>query len=153
LIRPVSVAAYAPETAGTHDIYVATTRAQAAVPAQVFDGRRSDQLSFARISVSVPPVHKTGAVERPAGRFANPAKYFTATDLVSYSDGPAFAASLRADLARNGGRALVFVHGYNNLFDDSVYRLTQIVHDSGFVGTPVLFSWASGGRAVDYVYD
>jgi esterase/lipase superfamily enzyme len=27
------------------------------------------------------------------------------------------------------------------------------VHDAGYDGTPVLFSWASGGRTVDYVYD
>lgn len=31
--------------------------------------------------------------------------------------------------------------------------MTQLVHDSGYTGTPVLFSWASGGRLTDYVYD
>ena len=31
--------------------------------------------------------------------------------------------------------------------------LTQIVHDSGYPGTPVLFSWASGAKTTDYVYD
>ncbi|TIV09250.1 MAG: alpha/beta hydrolase, partial [Mesorhizobium sp.] len=35
----------------------------------------------------------------------------------------------------------------------AVYRLTQIVHDSGYPGTPVLFSWASGAKTTDYVYD
>jgi esterase/lipase superfamily enzyme len=48
---------------------------------------------------------------------------------------------------------MVFVHGYNTGFDDAVYRLTQIVHDSGYPGTPVLFSWASGAKTTDYVYD
>src|SRR5690606_12791667 len=32
-------------------------------------------------------------------------------------------------------------------------RAAQIVHDSGYTGTPVLFSWASTGRTVDYIYD
>jgi len=153
MMLPYTTAAAPTQIAGTHDIYVATTRARAKDAAQVFDGQRSDALSLARVTVSVPSVHKTGEIERPKGRFANPAKYFAASDLVSYPDEQAFAAALRADIARRGGRALVFVHGYNNLFDDSVYRITQIVHDSGYTGTPVLFSWASGGKTVDYVYD
>lgn len=153
LILPYSVAAAPAETAGTHQVFIATTRAKAEQTAQVFDGRRSEGLSLGRVTISVPPVHKTGQVERPKGRVANPAKYFTASDLITYPDDSAFVAAVRADLARHGGRALVFIHGYNNLFDDSVYRAAQIVHDSGYAGTPVLFSWASGGRTVDYVYD
>jgi esterase/lipase superfamily enzyme len=152
LILPYSVASAA-ATAGTHEIFIATTRAQAQDPAQVFDGRRSDQLSLGRVAVSVPPVHKTGQIERPRGRVANPSKYFTASDFVAYPDEAAFVRALKTDLARNDGRALVFIHGYNNLFDDAVYRATQIVHDANYAGTPVLFSWASGGRTVDYVYD
>jgi esterase/lipase superfamily enzyme len=47
----------------------------------------------------------------------------------------------------------VFIHGYNTAFDAAVYRMTQIVHDASYTGTPVLFTWASGGSTVDYVYD
>lgn len=47
----------------------------------------------------------------------------------------------------------MFIHGYNTQFDDAVYRITQIVQDSGYKGAPVLFTWASAGRALDYVYD
>jgi len=65
----------------------------------------------------------------------------------------AFAQSVDAAARADSGRALVFVHGYNTDFDDAVYRTTQIVHDSGYSGAPILFSWASGGRTVDYVYD
>jgi len=28
------------------------------------------------------------------------------------------------------GKVLIFVHGFNNRFDDAVYRFAQIVHDS-----------------------
>jgi Alpha/beta hydrolase of unknown function (DUF900) len=35
--------------------------------------------------------------------------------------------------------------GYNNLFDEAVYRLAQIVQDSKAPGIPVLFSWPSKG--------
>src|SRR5690606_38343833 len=34
-----------------------------------------------------------------------------------------------------------------------VYRITQIAHDTGYKGTPVLFSWASAGKITGYVYD
>ena len=34
-----------------------------------------------------------------------------------------------------------------------MYRLTQIAHDAGYKGTPILFTWASAGRTIDYVYD
>ncbi|MBL8583314.1 MAG: alpha/beta fold hydrolase, partial [Rhizobiaceae bacterium] len=66
---------------------------------------------------------------------------------------PSFEDQLRREIARNGGRAMVFVHGYRNSFDSAVYRMTQIVHDAGYEGTPVLFSWASAGRTADYIYD
>jgi esterase/lipase superfamily enzyme len=153
LLRPEVTAVAADRIAGTHDIFIATTRAHARNKAQVFDGQRSETPNFAKVTISVPAIHKTGEIERPKGRTARPDKFFTATELTAYSDDAAFEAALRADLARHDHRALVFVHGYNNLFDDAVYRMTQLVHDSGFAGTPVLFSWASGGRAVDYVYD
>src|SRR4051794_27943926 len=151
MLLPYATPAAASAVAGTHEIFVATTRARAKVAAQVFDGSRSEALNLARITVSVPAIHQTGKIERPKGRTANAAKYFTASDLVAYPDDAAFVAAIRQDIARHGGHVLVFVHGYNNLFDDAVYRTAQIIQDSGYAGTPVLFSWASGGRAVDYV--
>ena len=30
-----------------------------------------------------------------------------------------------------GGHAMVFVHGFNNRYEDSVFRFAQIIHDSG----------------------
>jgi esterase/lipase superfamily enzyme len=50
---------------------------------------------------------------------------------------------------------LVFVHGFNNRFDDAVYRFAQIVHDSKAPVIPVLFTWPSRGelRLRAYTYD
>jgi esterase/lipase superfamily enzyme len=48
---------------------------------------------------------------------------------------------------------LVFIHGYNTRFDDAVFRFAQIVHDSGFKGVPVLFTWPSRGSLLSYPYD
>ena len=50
---------------------------------------------------------------------------------------------------------LIFVHGFNNRFDDAVYRFAQIVHDSKAEAVPVLFTWPSRGdvRLRSYTYD
>jgi esterase/lipase superfamily enzyme len=53
----------------------------------------------------------------------------------------------------NGGHAMVFIHGFNNTYEDSVFRFAQIVHDSGAEVTPVLFTWPSRAKVFDYNYD
>jgi esterase/lipase superfamily enzyme len=47
------------------------------------------------------------------------------------------------------------VHGFNNRFDDAVYRFAQIVHDSKVPAIPVLFTWPSRGemKLRAYTYD
>jgi esterase/lipase superfamily enzyme len=149
---PVPVSAS--EIAGNHSIFIATTRELAADSKQVFDNSRSAKLNFARVNVTVPQSHKPGQIERhKPGKPDDPLKYFTATDVVAYDTQPKFSSALSADIAARGGRAMIFIHGYNTSFDSAVYRMTQIAHDSGYPGTPVLFSWASGGSTTDYVYD
>ncbi|MEI9427466.1 alpha/beta hydrolase [Mesorhizobium sp. Cs1299R1N3] len=142
------------EIAGNHSIFIATTRKPSDDPNKVFDGERSATLNYARVNVTVPGLHTTGQIERRSrGKSDDPAKYFMASEVVGYDTQPKFSSALNADIAARGGRVMVFVHGYNTGFDDAVYRLTQIVHDSGYPGTPVLFSWASGAKTTDYVYD
>lgn len=77
-------------------------------------------------------------------------------------------ATLKADdLTRDGAKdwlnttvrkspdrsVLVFIHGFNNRFEDSVYRFAQIVHDSGVHSAPVLVTWPSRGSLLAYGYD
>jgi esterase/lipase superfamily enzyme len=155
LLNTTTIAAPASDIAATHQIFVATTRKQATKdPRQVFDGDRSLTTAYARVDVTVPKIHQLGAIERTKGSAnSNPAKQFTATDVVHYGDASQFARAVGADIALRGDRALVFVHGFNNGFDDGVYRLTQIAHDTKYPGTPVLFSWASSGKTTGYLYD
>jgi esterase/lipase superfamily enzyme len=140
---PASVAA-------KHEIFVATTRDKDKDQRIVFSGARSDAIAFARVGVTVPKSHEVGRIERAKGGTpGDPATDFTAVDLKLYETEPSFVTAV----ADNSERALVFVHGYNTGFDDGVYRLTQIAHDTKYPGTPILFSWASGARTRDYVYD
>lgn len=137
-----------------HSVLIATSRERASDDSVIFDGGRANTLSFARAEVTVPKAHVTGALERPRGKAPiDPAKHFAAERVGLFHDEQAFAAGLRDRLTANNGRALVFIHGYNTRFDDAVFRAAQIVHDSAYGGTPVLFSWASAGRTLDYIYD
>lgn len=154
LIGATTVTVPASALAGSHQIFVATTRAESKDTRQVFSGERSERVAYAKVDMTVPAVHKIGQIERAKrGGAVDPGKYFTATSVSGYRDDAAFSKALRADIAKRGGRALIFIHGYNTQFDDAVYRITQIAHDASYKGTPVLFTWASAGRTVDYVYD
>ncbi|PLP61092.1 hypothetical protein CYK37_02005 [Mesorhizobium loti] len=155
LLNKTAIEAPAAAIAATRDIYVATTRQTAKTePRQVFAGERSLRTQYARIDVSVPKIHQVGQIERAKGRAqSDPAKHFTATRATLYGNSKQFEQAVGADIARGDGRVLVFVHGYNNGFDDGVYRLTQIVQDTNYPGTPVLFSWASAGKTTGYIYD
>ena len=69
---------------------------------------------------------------------------------------PKFYELLRRRVEQSARRELfVFVHGFNNRFDDAVYRFAQIVHDSKAPAIPVLFTWPSRGETKlrAYTYD
>ncbi len=108
---------------------------------------------FAEIVVSIPPGHKAGAVEWPEKMPANPHVSFATVSAETISRDEA-KARFATRLARGPSRSvLVFVHGYNNRFDDAVFRFAQIVHDSGTDAIPVLFTWPSRGKLLAYGYD
>ncbi|MCC6678684.1 MAG: alpha/beta hydrolase [Phycisphaerales bacterium] len=49
---------------------------------------------------------------------------------------------------------VVFVHGYNNTFDDAVLRIAEAWHLSGRQGVPIVYSWPAGsGGLKGYAYD
>jgi esterase/lipase superfamily enzyme len=48
----------------------------------------------------------------------------------------------------------IFVHGFNNTFDDAVYRAAAVWHFLGRVGVPVVYSWPAGfGGIRGYAHD
>ena len=141
--------------AGKVRVFVATTRAKSDEP-EWFTGERGARLAFARLDITVPLAHKPGELELPsAGSAADPSVHF-ATASVERLDLDPIVKDVRAELARRPPaerHILVFVHGYNTNFADSAYRFAQIVHDSGYKGVPVLFTWPSRGALLQYPYD
>jgi esterase/lipase superfamily enzyme len=151
----IPVAVQAPG-ASTVDMLVATTRAPVDEPPGVmFGGERGVGLRFADIAVSIPPdaARKIGEVQWPQHSPGDPARDFV-TLRADRLDLPEIKAVFhRRIAAAHGHQALVFVHGYNTRFEEAVYRFAQVVHDSRADVVPVLFTWPSRGRALEYVYD
>jgi esterase/lipase superfamily enzyme len=48
----------------------------------------------------------------------------------------------------------IFVHGFNNTFEDAIFRLGQMWHMAGRVGVPIAYTWPAGrGGVLGYAYD
>lgn len=142
--------------ARTHRVLIATTRARDDRLGALFGGERSTTLDFAKASISVPPSHVKGQIEWPGQGTGDPRKNFVAR-ATDYLDGEkAFVAALDRELSgRPPGqrRVIVFIHGYNTMFAEGLYRFVQIVDDAESPALPVHFSWASRGKVAGYVYD
>ncbi|WP_246724677.1 alpha/beta hydrolase [Rhizobium phaseoli] len=137
------------------DLLVATTRQTDVASGEMFSGERGKALSFANVVVSIPPgeAHKSGEVEWPKKTPGNPATDFV-TVKAERLDLERARQWVRSDAAATPKRrVLVFVHGFNNRFDDAVFRSAQFVHDAGTPIVPVLFTWPSRGSIFAYGYD
>jgi esterase/lipase superfamily enzyme len=107
------------------------------------------------VTVSIPPGHKEGIIERPSWywpRNEDPAKDFVLKELrVTKSND--FYEELRGAFGRRADddrSAFVYIHGFNVTFDDAAYATAQIVFDLDFKGVPMMFSWPSQGKVLAY---
>jgi esterase/lipase superfamily enzyme len=144
------------ENATRQKVFIATTREATEAIGVFYSGERAPDLALSSVVVSIPPTHQPGMIERPAKLPPDPRTEFAVIEPTVYGNSNSFEANINAELARRAPEdrdVLLFVHGYNNTFTDSVLRIAQFVEDTGFSGVPVLFSWASGGKASLYVYD
>lgn len=149
-MTPVSLSASVPPTAKV-DMLVATTREPSGDPATLFNGERSPKPHLTQISVSIPPKREAGTVQWPQRLPPNPATDFAVTNVQQIDTVAQGRAWFRQHV--HSGHALVFIHGFNNTYEDSVFRLAQIVHDSKMQATPLLFTWPSRAEVTAYEYD
>jgi esterase/lipase superfamily enzyme len=145
-------------TAGATDrtLLVATTRERDTRPGTLYNGERSQPLGYAAVTVSIPPTHAAGEIEWPLNPPGNPGSDFVVRQAAYLEGEKEFVRTLNAQLAkrpRGGRKVFLFIHGFNTMFAEGLYRLAQVVHDSRAVAVPVLFTWASRGEVGAYVYD
>jgi esterase/lipase superfamily enzyme len=150
VMTPVALTGATPKTSQV-DMLVATTRVPSGDPATLFTGERSPKPYLTNVTVSIPPKRDAGTVQWPRRLPPNPATDFAVTHVSEIDTVQEGKAWFRQHV--QGGHALVFVHGFNNKYEDSVFRLAQIVHDSGMQATPILFTWPSRAQLTAYEYD
>lgn len=100
---------------------------------------------FSLATISVPPNHEPGLVERPSFGSASRMHDFVAVNRRNLDDDQ-FSEEVASHVSGRIGSnrdILLFIHGFNNGYDEARFRLTQIVYDGRFGGVPVLFTWAS----------
>ncbi|MCC7274121.1 MAG: alpha/beta hydrolase [Alphaproteobacteria bacterium] len=151
ILRPIEATA---PGAALVDLLVATTRRPTDEVGVLFSGERGRRMSLTAITVSIPaPEHRTvGEVQWPMQWPPNPEIEF-ATVRVRPVEGPAETLAWMRDHLPENRRLMIFVHGFNNRYEDAVYRFAQIAHDSGADVAPIVFTWPSRASVFDYNYD
>jgi len=149
-------------------VFFGTDRSRLDRPKRIAYGpSRGHRLEVGRALVTVPKAHQVPNVERPwtiripytsvvlYQQEEDPKKHFTVQELKALSKEDLLALIRdRLSLSKNfENQALVFVHGYNNAFDDALFRTAQIAYDLNYDGASFLYSWPSGAGISDYPYD
>ncbi len=139
-------------------IYYATNRlrTEATRPSDVYGASRGP-LDYGTAMVSVPKIHRPGALEAPSifsfDVVEDPQRHLI-LKTVTPSDQQTVFSEMRSQLAGSGSdEAFVFVHGFNVTFADAARRTAQIAHDMSFDGLPILYSWPSQGNMLGYLAD
>jgi esterase/lipase superfamily enzyme len=162
LSLPKSAAVESSTDPRTVDILYATVRKQNTADTSLFasyTAERSETLNYGRARVRVPDDHKQGKLELPGGysifgyqlthETPDQKKHFImrSCEVMTQEQWDRFIESV------GPSDALIFVHGFNNSFDDAVFRFAQISWDLQHRGLNVLYSWASKAGVTDYGYD
>lgn len=103
---------------------------------------RSLRLRFERFTVASSASRKGMSNARPVTQPSGARKYVVIRR----------EAMAVEDMNINNG-ILIYVHGYNYTFQESLFQLARIVFDGGLNETPILFSWPSEGTVTGYVAD
>jgi len=159
--RPVTRGA-APEP--NHDvvrIFYATDRqdTHSADPLLRYSGERAPGGELARgyCDVSIPSIHVKGELESPSWlqlEFTPDPEKHVVLKTVQPLATDAFYDMVAARVAASPSKeAVVYIHGFNNSFENAARQTAQIALDAGFDGAPILYSWPSKNRLLSYTQD
>lgn len=134
-------------------VYVGTTRA---FEEGVYGFGRSEDLTLLDVTVSLPPGREVGEISY-GGANPDPRKDFALAQMTRHDTPRSFRAALARDIRQSPGLygrdVTIYVHGYNNSFTDSTFRLAQLAVDTGLSGPVVSYAWPSLGNPLGYEYD
>lgn len=116
-------------------------------------------MTYGSILVSIPVEREVGAIPIPFwyNIFSknDERKYVLLRGMQKLSSEKFFYALRDAVQANSGGKraSFIYIHGYNNSFDDAARRAGQIAVDLDLPVVPVFYSWPSRAKAKDYPDD
>lgn len=137
----------------TETVFVATSRS---LNERGFYGsERSNEIAYVKVDVSVPPDRQPGTL-RTTPLHPDPNRHFVISRQADLSSASGFMSSVRKELlSKPSGQRdlLLYVHGYNNSFADSVFRVAQLSHDFDLPDLAVAYSWPSDAHPLGYSHD
>ena len=137
-------------------VWFATNRKELALQGESigigFGGERNQTSSKGRATVTIPLADRPISITpNDWPRRRNPKKDLRVlTPLTKFTTDEDFFADMWKEKREE---ALIFIHGFNNTFEESVKRAAQVGYDLGINGPTALFSWPSRGRLDDYMVD
>ena len=142
-------------------IFYATDRRPTGVdaPGKFYGGDRQldESLHLGTVNVSIPRDHRMGNIERPSiWRLEfrpDPEKHVVLVGIQPRSE-QEFYSELEEKVVSSANKdAFVFVHGFDNTFEDAAERTAQMSYDLGFQGAAIMYSWPSKGKLAEYTAD
>lgn len=139
-------------------IYFATNRLirpQAPVKER-FTTEESPTLSYGFVRVNLPQEgHVPGNIETPKHWWnsLDAKKHFFLEDTTTILPEDEAFRLLAQAFEIKANDLVIFVHGFNNSFEDAAMRLAQLRLDTHFPGQVLLFSWPSVGSATPASYE
>jgi esterase/lipase superfamily enzyme len=128
-------------------------------PGKFYGGDRQldESLHVGTLDVSIPRDHRMGSIERPSiWRLEfrqDPDKHVVLLSVVPKSE-QEFYAELSSKVQSSATKdAFVFIHGFDNTFEQAAWRTAQLSYDLGFQGAPIMYSWPSKGKLAEYTAD
>ena len=135
----------------TMQVYYGTDRQYSAnkPPAETFGEARAgkEKVSLGFVEVSIPVNHKYGNIELPSVfsvmMTPDPDEYIVVKSITQLNS-DVFFKSLANRVSRSPKKDMfVFIHGYNNTFEEAAQRTAQLAFDLKFPGASVFYSWPS----------
>jgi esterase/lipase superfamily enzyme len=125
-------------------------------PSEMYGSGRA-KISYGTCEVTIPRDHRMGKLEIPSiWRLEfrrDPQKHVVLLN-ISIQDKDKYFSELRACIRKSSKKcAFIFIHGYNETFENAARRTAQISYDLWFDGAPVFYSWPSQGTVKGYPVD
>jgi esterase/lipase superfamily enzyme len=136
-------------------------RTKSKVLKEIYGGKRNStgKLEFGIAKISIPIDHRKGRLEKPQWYklvfSGDPSKHIKLLNVEIFEQNK-FLDHLHVSLDQlslSERDLLIFIHGFDTSFEDSVRRTAQIAYDLDFRGPAILYSWPSEAKFAQYITD